>query len=79
MAADAGNRVGFLKEGNVKIAYICADTGISLLGKTGASLHVRKFTDAPVECQAVAQHVLAPTLSIEPNAQKNPLLQVVRI
>ena len=63
----------------MKIAYICADTGIPVLGKKGASVHVRKFTDALVEWRAVAQHVLARTLSREPNAQKNHLLQVVRI
>lgn len=63
------------------IAYICADTGISVLGKKGVSVHIREFTDALVEWQAVAQHVIARTrtLAMEPNAQKNHLLQVVRI
>jgi hypothetical protein len=63
----------------VKIAYICTDMGMPVLGKKGSSVHVREFTDALVEWQAVAQHVVARTLSMEPNAQKNPLLQVVRI
>ncbi len=63
----------------MKIAYICADTGIPVLGNKGASVHIREFTDAVVEWQAVAQHVIAHTLSMEPNAQKNHLLQAVRI
>jgi hypothetical protein len=63
----------------VKIAYICVDTGIPVLGNKGASVHIRKFTNALVEWQAVAQHVIARTLSMEPNTQKNHLLQVVRI
>jgi hypothetical protein len=63
----------------VKIAYIGADTGIPVLGNKGALVHIRKFTDTLVEWQAVAQQVIARTLSMEPNAQKNPLLQVVRI
>ncbi len=63
----------------MKIAYICADTGIPALGNKGASVHVREFTDSLVEWQAVAQHVIARTLSMEPNTQKNHLPQVVGI
>lgn len=33
----------------MKIAYICADPGISVLGNKGASVHVREFTEALVE------------------------------
>ena len=33
----------------MKIAYICADTGIPVLGNKGASVYVREFTDALVE------------------------------
>ena len=33
----------------MKIAYICADQGIPVLGNKGASVHVREFTDALVE------------------------------
>ncbi len=33
----------------MKIAYICADPGIPVLGNKGASVHVREFTDALVE------------------------------
>lgn len=33
----------------MKIAYICADQGIPVLGHKGASVHVREFTDALVE------------------------------
>ena len=33
----------------MKIAYICADPGISVLGNKGASVHVREFTAALVE------------------------------
>ena len=32
----------------MKIAYICADLGIPVLGNKGASVHVREFTDALV-------------------------------
>jgi hypothetical protein len=63
----------------MKIAYIGADTGIPVLDNKGASVHIREFTGALVEWQAVAQHVIVFTLSMEPNAQKNHLLQVVRL
>ncbi len=63
----------------MKIAYNCVDMGIPVLGNKGALVHIRKFTDTLVEWQAVAQQVIARTLSMEPNAQKNPLLQVGRI
>lgn len=63
----------------MKIAYICADTGIPVLDTKGASVHICEFTDALVEWQAVAQHGNALTLAMEPNAQKNHLLQVVRL
>ncbi len=63
----------------MKIAYICVDTGIPVLGNKGASVHIREFSDSLVEWQAVAQHVIARTRSMEPNAQKNHLLQVVQI
>ena len=33
----------------MKIAYICADPGIPILGNKGASVHVREFTNALVE------------------------------
>lgn len=33
----------------MKIAYICADPGIPVLGNKGASVHVREFADALVE------------------------------
>jgi glycosyltransferase involved in cell wall biosynthesis len=33
----------------MKIAYICADPGIAVLGNKGASVHVREFTEALVE------------------------------
>jgi glycosyltransferase involved in cell wall biosynthesis len=33
----------------MKIAYICADPGIPVLGNKGASVHVREFTNALVE------------------------------
>ena len=33
----------------MKIAYICADPGVPVLGNKGASIHVREFTDALVE------------------------------
>ena len=33
----------------MKIAYICADPGVPILGNKGASVHVREFTDALVE------------------------------
>src|SRR5574341_1196576 len=33
----------------MKIAYICADPGIPVLGNKGASVHVREFTEALVE------------------------------
>ena len=33
----------------MKIAYMCADPGIPVLGNKGASVHVREFTDALVE------------------------------
>lgn len=33
----------------MKIAYICADQGVPVLGHKGASVHVREFTDALVE------------------------------
>jgi glycosyltransferase involved in cell wall biosynthesis len=33
----------------MKIAYICADPGVPVLGNKGASVHVREFTDALVE------------------------------
>ncbi len=33
----------------MKIAYICADQGIPVLGHKGASVHVREFTDALIE------------------------------
>jgi glycosyltransferase involved in cell wall biosynthesis len=33
----------------MKIAYICTDLGIQVLGSKGASIHVREFTDALVE------------------------------
>lgn len=32
----------------MKIAYLCADPGIPVLGNKGASVHVREFTDALV-------------------------------
>ena len=63
----------------MKIAYICADTGNPVLGNKRASVHIREFTDALVEWQAVAQHVIVRTLSMEPNTQKNHLPQVVGI
>ena len=34
---------------SMKIAYLCADPGIPVLGNKGASVHVREFTDALVE------------------------------
>ena len=34
--------------GVMKIAYLCADPGIPVLGNKGASVHVREFTDALV-------------------------------
>ena len=33
----------------MKIAYICADPGVPVLGNKGASVHVREFTNALVE------------------------------
>lgn len=63
----------------MKIAYIGADMGIPVLGTKGALVHLRKFTDALVRWQAVAQQVIVCTLSMEPDAQKNPLLQMVWI
>lgn len=33
----------------MKIAYVCADPGVPILGNKGASVHVREFTDALVE------------------------------
>lgn len=63
----------------MKTAYIGADTGIPVLDNKGASVHLCELTDALVEWQAVAQHVIACTLSMEPNAQKKYLLQVVRL
>jgi hypothetical protein len=63
----------------VKITYIGANTGIPVLDNKRASVPTRKLTDTLIERQAVAQHVIARTLSMEPNAQKNHLLQVVRL
>ncbi len=63
----------------MKIAYTGADTGIPVLDNKGASVHIREFTAALVEWQAIAQYVSAHNLSMEPNAQKNHLLQVVRL
>ncbi len=33
----------------MKIAYVCADPGVPVLGNKGASIHVREFTEALVE------------------------------
>ncbi|HET7640377.1 MAG TPA: hypothetical protein VFK47_16755 [Ktedonobacteraceae bacterium] len=63
----------------MKIAYTGADTGIPVLDNKGASTHIREFTDAMVEWQEEAQQFIAHALSMEPNAQKNHLLQVVRL
>jgi hypothetical protein len=43
----------------MKIAYICADMGIPVLGNKGASVY---------SWRAVVQHVIVRTLSMEPNA-----------
>ncbi len=56
----------------MKIAYICADPGIPVLGNKGASVHVREFTDALVELgHRVKIFSAAGTVEGEPGQSRN--------
>jgi len=62
----------------VKIAYICADLGIPVLGHKGASVHVREFTNALVELGHDVHLVSAAgigrdAVSVAPDAVKSHL------
>ncbi len=56
----------------MKIAYICADLGIPVLGNKGASVHVREFTDALVRLGHTVQIISA---RAEEDERANPLNQ----
>ena len=63
----------------MNIAYLCADTGIPVLGNKGASVHVREFTDALVELGHEVHIYSAGAAHKAQGAQQNTTRATLRI